>query len=148
MSQIASPCTLDTLLETLGAAERDALRPYVDMFGLRYAFVTREPAASGGLEATLLSPRHLVPLRQLPGGRWDVRVIPLALVMTMGLREEPDGVELQLELYQASPLVLRWPGATLASVAADKAFQLLMDTCGFSSASPERSGRPGFRSMG
>jgi hypothetical protein len=148
MSQIASPCSMDTLMEALGASEREALRPYVEMFGLRYAFVTREPAASGGLETTLLSPRHLVPLRQLPGGRWEVRVVPLALVMTLGMREEPDGLELQLELYQASPIVLRWPGATLASIAADKAFQLLMSTCGFSSPSPERSGRFGFRSLG
>jgi hypothetical protein len=147
MSQIASPCSIDTLLESLDAAERDALRPYVEMLGVRFAFVTRE-AAAGGLEAALLSPRQLVPVRQVAGGRWDVRVVPLALVLTMGVREEPDGVEVQLELYQGSPVVLRWAGATLASVADDKAFRLLMETCGFAATSPERAGRLGFRSLG
>ena len=147
MSQIVSPCSLDTLLEDLGGAKRDALRRLVDMLGLRYAFVTRDPGASGGLEATLLSPRHLVPVRQLAGGRWDVRVVPLALVQSMALREEQDGLDLQLELYQSSPVVLRWSGATLASITDDKAFQLLMSTCGFASPSPERGGRPGFRSV-
>jgi hypothetical protein len=147
MSQITSPCAVDTLLESLSGAERDTLRSYVEMFGVRFAFVTREEA-SGGLEATLLSLRQLVPVRQVGGGRWDVRVVPLALVLTMGLREEPDGVEVQLELFQGAPLVLRWPGETLASVADDKAFRLLVETCGFAASSPERAGRLGFRGLG
>jgi hypothetical protein len=88
-----------------------------------------------------------VPVRQLAGGRWDMRVVPLALVQSMALREEQDGLDLQLELYQTSPVVLRWSGATLASVTDDKAFHLLMSTCGFASPSPERGGRPGFRSV-
>jgi hypothetical protein len=146
MSRTASPCSIDTLLETLGEAERNALRPLVEMLELRHAFVNA--TGSGGLEATFLSPRHLVPARQLPGGRWDVRVVPLALAMSLALREEQEGLEVQIELYESSPLVLRWDSATLASVSDDKAFRLLMETCGFASRSPERAGRPGFRSLG
>jgi hypothetical protein len=146
MSHIASPCSIDALLETLGEAERNTLRPLVEMLELRHAFVNA--AGSGGLEVTFLSPRHLVPARQLPGGRWDVRVVPLALAISLALREEQEGLEVQIELYESSPLVLRWDGATLASVSDDKAFRLLMETCGFASRSPERTGRPGFRSLG
>src|SRR2546428_657559 len=112
------------------------------MLGLRYAFVTREAGTPGGLEASLLSARHLAPVRQLPGGRWDIRIVPLALVLTVALREEPAGLELQLDLYEASPVVLRWSDGTLAAVAADKAFQFLMTTCVFASSVP---GRPGLR---
>jgi hypothetical protein len=147
MSQTTSPCAIDDLLAALGQTERETLRSYVEMFGARFAFVTREPAA-GGLEATLLSKRQLVPVRQVTGGRWEVRVVPLALVLTMGVREEPDGLEVLLELYQGAPIVLRWPGATLATVVDDKAFRLLMETCGFAANSPERTGRLGFRGLG
>jgi hypothetical protein len=148
MSQTASPCAVDTFLETLmSESDRSTLRPLSEMLGLRHAFVTREPGGPGGLEATFLSPRHLVPVRQLEGGRLDVRVIPLALVLTVAFREEPTGLECQLDLYQSSPIVLSWPGATLASVAEDKAFRLLMTTCGFASRVPESAGRPGFRGL-
>jgi hypothetical protein len=147
MTQKTSPCTIDALLATLDETERDALQPFVDMLGLQFAFVTRQPATPGGIEATLLSPRHLAPVRQLAGGRWDLRVLPLALVLSVALREEQEGLELQLELYQSPPVVLRWSGATLSSVARDKAFQLLMNTCGFAGSSAARSGRPGFRSL-
>src|SRR5438445_5888041 len=119
-----------------------------DMLGLRYAFVTHEPGESGGLEASLLSARHLVPVRHLSGGRLDIRILPLALVLSVALREEPAGLELQIELYESSPVVLRWSGATLATVVEDKAFQLLMNTCDFTTERPERAGRPGFRSLG
>src|SRR5687768_12565410 len=87
MSQTTTPCSIDTLLDTLSGAERDTLRSYVEMLGVRFAFVTQE-ASAGGLEATLLSPRQLVPVRQVAGGRWDARVVPLALVLSVGLREE------------------------------------------------------------
>ena len=83
MNEIASPCAVDTFLEALPESDRTALQPLAEMLGLRYAFVTREAVASGGLEASLLSARHLVPVRQLPGGRWDIRIIPLALVLTV-----------------------------------------------------------------
>jgi hypothetical protein len=147
MSQTASPCAVDAFLEALSESDRNTFRPLSEMLGLRHAFVIREPGAAGGLEATFLSPRHLVPVRQLEGGRLDLRVIPLALVLTVAFREEPDGIECQLELYQSSPIVLRWPGATLATAAEDKAFRLLMTTCGFASHVPEPTGRPGFRSV-
>src|SRR6266849_266517 len=123
MNEIASPGAVDTCLEALPESDRTALQPLAEMLGLRYAFVTREAGTSGGLEASLLSARHLVPVRQLPGGRWDIRIVPLALV-------------------------LRWSDVTLAAVTEDKAFQLLMATCGFANSVPERSGRPGFRGLG
>jgi hypothetical protein len=147
MNQTASPCAVDVFLDALNESDQNALRPFVEMLGLRHAFVTRQPGTPGGLDATLLSSRHLVPVRQLDGGRLDVRVIPLALVLTAALREEQDGLECQLELYQSSSVVLRWPGATLASAIEDKAFKLLMSTCGFASHAPEIAGRPGFRSL-
>ncbi len=147
MSQITSPCPIDTFLAALTEIDRNALRPFIDMLGPRFAFVNGDPAAAG-IEATLLSPRHLVPVRHLPGGRWDARILPLALVLGVAAREEPDGLEVQLELHQFSPVVLRWPGATLATVADDKAFQLLMSTCGFGGSAPDRSGRLGFRGLG
>ena len=84
----------------------------------------------------------------MSGGRLDVRILPLALVLSVALREEPAGLELQLELYESSPVVLRWSGATLATVVEDKTFQLLMNTCGFATDRLERAGRPGFRSLG
>lgn len=148
MNEIASPTPIDSFLEALPEAEATALRPLAEMLGLRYAFPSREPGAAGGLEVTFLSARHLVPVRQLPGGRMDARILPLALVMSVALREEPAGLELQLELYEASPVVLRWTDAGLATVVDDKAFQLLMSTCGFAGGPAERSGRLGFRSAG
>jgi hypothetical protein len=66
----------------------------------------------------------------------------------VALREEPEGLELQLDLYESSPVVLRWSGAALATVVEDKAFQLLMSTCGFAGDHPERTGRLGFRGLG
>jgi hypothetical protein len=148
MNANTSPCAIDNFLATLNETDRSALRRFVDMLDLRFAFLNGDTSGPGGLEATLLSPRHLVPVRQLPGGRWDVRVLPLALVLSLALREEAEGLELQLELYQFSPVVLRWPGVTLVSVADDKAFQLLMNTCGFAINSHERPGRLGFRGLG
>jgi len=148
MKDTASPCAVDAFLEALPATDRNVLRPITDMLGLRYAFVTRAPGESGGLEVSLLSARHLVPVRQLPGGRLDARIVPLALVLSVALREEQDGLELQLDLYESSPIVLRWSGATLATVVEDKAFQLLMNTCGFTGDRPERTGRLGFRGLG
>jgi hypothetical protein len=143
-----SPCPVDAFLEALPETDRSALRPVTEMLGLRHAFVTRMSGESGGLEASLVSARHLVPVRHLPGGRLDVRIVPLALVLSVAMREEAEGLELQLELYESSPVVLRWTGATLATVVEDKAFQLLMSTCGFAEKRPERSGRPGFRGPG
>jgi hypothetical protein len=148
MNETVSPCAVDPFLEALPESDRSALQPLAEMLGLRYAFVTREAGASGGREVSFLSPRHLVPVRQLPGGRWDIRIVPLALVLSMALREEPAGLELQLDLYESSPLVLPWSDATLATIVEDKAFQLLMSTCGFASSVPDRSGRPGFRGLG
>jgi hypothetical protein len=146
MNEIASPCAVESFLDALPEVEQNALQPLTEMLGLRYAFTNREPGAAGGLEVSFLSARHLVAVRQLPGGRMDVRVIPLALVLTLALREEPAGLELQLELYESSPVVLRWSQATLATVVEDKAFQLLMSTCGFTGSAAERAGRLGFRS--
>jgi hypothetical protein len=148
MNETASPCAADPFLQALPESDRTALQPLAEMLGLRYAFVTREAGASGGLEVSFLSPRHLVPVRQLPGGRWDIRIVPLALVLSIALREEPAGLELQLDLYESSPVVLRWSDTPLANITGDKAFQLLMSTCGFASSVPERSGRPGFRGLG
>src|SRR5688500_15568710 len=119
MSQTISPCAVDTFLDTLNEKDKNTLRPLADMLGLRFAFVNPSDG-KGSLEATLLSPRHLVPVRQLEGGRWDVRVLPLALVLTMALREEPEGLECRLELHESSPVVLRWSGATLAAAMDDK----------------------------
>ena len=147
MKEIASPCAIESFLNGLPEAEQNALRPLTDMLGLRYAFVNRESGAGGGLEVSFLSARHLVPVRQLPGGRMDVRIIPLALALTVALREEPAGLEVQVELYESSPIVLRWADATLATVTTDKAFQLLMNTCGFAGGAPDRSGRLGFRGV-
>src|SRR5262249_49624972 len=128
--------------------DRQSLRRFVDMLDLRFAFRNSDASGSGAREATLLSSRHLVPVRQHPGGRWDVRVLPLALVLSLALREEAEAVEVQPDLYQFPPVVLRWPGATLAAISDDKAFQLLMKTCGFATHSPERPGRLGFRGLG
>ena len=147
MNVTSSPRSMEVLLNAVSETQQATLRPLADMLGLRFAFVTREATAPGGLEATLLSSRHLVSVRQLEAGRLDVRIIPLALVLCAGLREEPDGLECQLELYHSGPLVLRWAGSTLASVLEDKAFRLLMSTCGFANGSPERTGRPGFRAL-
>jgi hypothetical protein len=143
----SSPQSMDLFLEAVSDDQQETLRPLADMLGLRFAFVTREATSPGGLEATLLSSRQLVSVRQWEAGQLDVRIIPLALVLSAGLREEPEGLECQLELYQSGPLVLRWPGSTLASVLEDKAFKLLMSTCGFANGSPERTGRPGFRGL-
>ena len=148
MNPNSSPCAIDAFLNTLTGTDQPTLRRYAEMLDLRFAFLNSQTSGSGGLEATLLSPRLLVPARQLPGGRWDVRVLPLALVLSLALREGPDALEVQLELYQSSPVILRWSGATLATVADDKAFQLLMNTCGFATSSPERPGRLGFRGLG
>ena len=148
MKEIPSPCVIDAFLEALSEADRNALRPLIEMLGLRYAFVTRGPNESGGPEASLLSARHLVPVRHLAGGRLDARIVPLALVLSVALREEPDGLELQIDLYESSPVVLRWSGTTLTTVVEDKAFQLLMSTCGFTGDRPERAGRLGFRGLG
>jgi hypothetical protein len=146
MSDMASPCAVESFLDALPEAEQNAVRPLTEMLGLRYAFANREPGQAGGLEVSFLSTRHLVAVRQLQGGRMDVRVIPLALVLTVSLREEAAGLEIQLELYESSPVVLRWSQATLATVVEDKAFQLLMNTCGFSGGAAEKAGRVGFRS--
>jgi hypothetical protein len=148
MNEITSPCSIDDFLERVPEAARTTLRPLAEMLGLRHAFVTRMPGEAGGLEASLLSARHLVPIRQLPGGRWDARVVPLALVLSVALREEAEGIDLQLDLYESSPVVLRWSGQTLASIVEEKAFQLLMSTCGFTGDRPERAGRLGFRGLG
>jgi hypothetical protein len=148
MKEISSPCKIDLFLETVDQKQQSTLRQLTEALGLRFAFVTRKAAAPGGLETILLSSRHLVPVRVLEGGRLDVRIVPLALVLSAGLREEPEGLECQLELHQSPPLVLRWPGITLAEALEDKAFKLLMSTCGFSTGSPERAGRPGFRTEG
>jgi hypothetical protein len=148
MKDTASPCAIDAFLAALPESDRQALRPMTEMLGLRYAFVTRGPGEPGGLEVSLLSTCHLVPVRQLAGGRLDVRLLPLALVLSVALREEPDGLEIQLDLYESSPIVLRWSGATLATVGEEKAFQLLMNTCGFTNDRPERAARLGFRGPG
>lgn len=147
MNETASPCAVDSYLEPLPESDRAALRPLAEMLGLRFAFPVREAGESGRLEVSFLSPRHLVPARQLPGGRWDIRIVPLALVLTVALREEPGGLEVQIELYESSPVVLRWSDTTLAAVVEDKAFQLLMSTCGFAGSVPERSSRAGFRGL-
>ena len=148
MKDTTSPCSIDAFLEALPEADRNALRPMAESLGLRYAFPTRWPGEAGGLEASLLSACHLVPVRHLAGGRLDVRIVPLALVLSVALREEAEGLELQLDLYESSPIVLRWSGEALATVVEDKAFQLLMNTCDFTTERPERAGRPGFRSLG
>jgi hypothetical protein len=148
MKDTASPCSIDAFLEALSETDRSALRPMTERLGLRYAFPTRWPGEAGGLEASLLSACHLVPVRHLAGGRLDVRIVPLALVLSVALREEAEGLELQLDLYESSPIVLRWSGEKLATVVEDKAFQLLMNTCGFTNDRPERAGRLGFRGPG
>lgn len=146
MDQHTSPCSIDAYLKSLSESDRTALQPLTEMLELRYVFLDRDAGASESREVCFLSARDLAPARKHPSGRWEVRVVPLARVLGLALREEAAGVDVQLDLYESAPVVLRWSGMTLATVVEEKAFQLLMSTCGFASQMPERAGRAGFRS--
>jgi len=84
MKDTASPCSIDAFLEALPEDGSQRAAPHHRAARAALCFITRWPGGPGGLEDPPF-PRAICPVRHLAGGRLDVRIVPLALVLSVAL---------------------------------------------------------------